>query len=482
MNQRFEKIMSTVSFPKSRDMPEATGRLRLSIFPFKMKKISSLAFFSLLAQGLVYTHAVDFTSTLEIPPPESLKRIQTREDQRDLDVRYNFVSLATGTAEAIGTDYTILTDRQDEKSLQALERLKAHHQGTLIQVPDLGVYYSSAKQREALGEKLLTTKFLAIAPRPDSFRETTVLGLFHLLRGLDSDSDIDVFPSFLLATDPQKLNAIVEQAITYKPVPAPSIQPVAISLIDSKRRINSLQKAGYFRSLFAQEGKTTPTFLIYRPKAHDAPSLGHDQVWYQQLSRQNNIVRKLPEPFESHFQKSHLVLMHGHGTVGECCRIASEVLDRNLGGKVLLSGSCFSVPPQDFDWPLKNEDQFSDATGFSIKALEQGAVCTFGHMRFSNGFRYLEPVFKELYRGASNGEAYHQLLNAALRYSPEAALRILNPVGEKRKPIQNNLLYILLGDPALVPFLPENPDSQPASPPIPPKEKTSERAAEESGP
>lgn len=406
----------------------------------------------LLLASSLWVLAVDYKTSLEIPSLENLHRVRTVEDQKKVNIQDNFVSLATDGANAVGENYTILTDHREGAYLASLEKLQRHHQGEVVQVPDLSLLYASEKERSKLKTQLRQTKYLAIAPRSDSFRENTVLALFQVLTELDSDSEIDVFPSFLIASSPEKLAEIVAQAIAYKPVAVGEIQPVAISLVDSKQRINSLQKAGYFRKFFAKQGKETPTYLVYLPRAHDAPSLGHDLIWYRQLERKKNIVRKLPAPFAEHFRRSHLVLMHGHGTVGESCRIATEALDENLGGKVVLSGSCFSAAPENFDWPLDKRDQFSDSTSFSIKALEQGAVTSFGHMRLSNGFRYLHPVFEELYAGGSNGEAYHKLLNAAFKFRPMASAQKLGPLAEGRKPIQNSLLYILLGDPALRPF------------------------------
>lgn len=402
-----------------------------------------------------YLPAIDFGSTLEIPPPESLQRIQTVDEERQLKVRNNFVSLKTEPAEAIGEGYFILTDHQESAYLNSLEKLRAHRHGTLLQVADLSSLYHNEQEREALKASLQGARYLAIAPRLASFRENTVLALFELLTELDDDPQIDVYPGFLVATEAGKLATIIENAINYQPLAAAKIQPVAISLVDSKQRIFSLQKAGYFRDFFKQRGKETPTFLVYLPRAHDAPSLGDDQLlWYQQLDQKKNIITELPAPFDDHFQQADLVIMHGHGTVGESCRIATRAMvHQDLSGKVILSGSCFSAAPENFDWPIQKKDHFEDSTSFSIKAMERGAVSSFGHMRLSNGFRYLHPLFEELYAGGSNGEAYHKLLNAIFVYRPEAASHRLTPVVVERKPMQNDLLYILFGDPALTPYL-----------------------------
>lgn len=417
-----------------------------------MKNLGVLSITSLLMAGSTWLQAIDFSETLEIPDSESLLRIRTIEDLEHQNIRDNFVSLATEEATAIGEDYTILTDHEDAAFLAPLEKLAAHREGSLVQVSDLSQLYTDKNEREKLKQKLQNTKYLAIAPRSATFSENTVLALFQILTELDADPQIDVFPSFLVASSGEKLAKIVNNAIAYEPLPLAKIQPVAISLVDSKGRINALQKAGYFRAFFAGQGKKTPTYLIYRPQAHDAPSLGEDLIWYRQLDENKNIVETLPEPFEAHFLNSNLVIMHGHGTVGESCRIATEAIEKDLSNKVILSGSCFSAAPTTFDWPLDNQDKFQDSTSFSIKAMEQGAISTFGHMRLSNGFRYQHPVFESLYAGDSNGEAYHKLINAALKYTPKAAEKMLTPTKNRRKPIQNSLLYILFGDPALAPY------------------------------
>lgn len=417
-----------------------------------MRKPRLLTCLALFTASCLSLSAVDFTSTLSIPSLESLIRIQTREDLRGQNPKDNFVSLVTSEAEAIGKGYTVLTDHQDALYLASLSKLKRHYQGALVQVKDFRDLSSNKVERERVKAELQDTRYLAIAPRTASFSENTVLSLLQLLRELDSDPQVDVFPGFLVASSPEGLATIIDTALAHRPVSQAQIQPVAISLVDSKRRTNALQKAGYFRKFFAKTKKETPTFLVYLPRAHDAPSLGHDLIWYQQLSKDKAVVQNLPDAFDEHFIKSNLVLMHGHGTVGESCRVTTNALHKDLTGKVVLSGSCFSAAPAHFDWPLEKRDQFSTQTSFSIRASELGAITSFGHMRLSNGFRYLHPVFEELYAGGSNGEAYHKLLNAALKYSPEAASELLSPIPKVRKPKQNSLLYILFGDPALHPY------------------------------
>jgi hypothetical protein len=76
-------------------------------------------------------------------------------------------------------------------------------------------------------------------------------------------------------------------------------------------------------------------------------------------------------------------------------------------------------------------------------------------MRLSSGFPHLYPVLENWLQGASVGEAYQQLINAiiGMRGFGPGNFVVEKPVKQRRIP-QNTLLYVIFGDPALVPFEP----------------------------
>ena len=147
--------------------------------------------------------------------------------------------------------------------------------------------------------------------------------------------------------------------------------------------------------------------------------------------------------------------MHGHGVPGMSCCVDIQGIPSNLQGKVLLTGSCFSASPQKSDLP-----EMRDAPGgytvkkrdaFILRAIDQGAIVAFGHQRLSSGFPHLYPVLENWLEGRTVGEAYQRLINGLINLkevkSGDFIIR-----EKKKKPAQNSLLYVVIGDPALRPF------------------------------
>ena len=76
-------------------------------------------------------------------------------------------------------------------------------------------------------------------------------------------------------------------------------------------------------------------------------------------------------------------------------------------------------------------------------------------MRLSSGFPHLYPILEKWLKGASVGEAYQQLINGLIdmRGFRPGRYVVKAPFTQRRLP-QNTLLYVVFGDPALVPFEP----------------------------
>jgi hypothetical protein len=90
---------------------------------------------------------------------------------------------------------------------------------------------------------------------------------------------------------------------------------------------------------------------------------------------------------------------------------------------------------------------------FAARYIERGATVFFGHMRLSSGFPHLYPVLEKWMSGATVGEAYQQLINAIIdmRGFRSGSYVVKQPSDQRRLP-QNALLYVIFGDPAIVPF------------------------------
>ena len=74
-----------------------------------------------------------------------------------------------------------------------------------------------------------------------------------------------------------------------------------------------------------------------------------------------------------------------------------------------------------------------------MRAVQNGAVVAFAHLRENAGFPHLYPVLEGWMNGLTVGEAYQRLLNALVA---EGGIQ----------PGANPLLYVVIGDPALQPL------------------------------
>ena len=95
----------------------------------------------------------------------------------------------------------------------------------------------------------------------------------------------------------------------------------------------------------------------------------------------------------------------------------------------------------------------SKRPAFATQCVDQGAIVFFGHMRLSSGFPHLYPVLEQWMAGKTVGESYQQLMNAimTMRGLRPGNFILADPSTAGRRLPQNILLYVVLGDPALVP-------------------------------
>ncbi|MDA7901828.1 hypothetical protein N9B48_02265, partial [bacterium] len=131
--------------------------------------------------------------SLKIPSIESLLRVDRNHlPTRQLSANSEYV-LQTQPHETAGETYVVLTDHTDSNYLESLNRLADHHGGDVIRVKDLARMGESESELERLRGELRQrkVKWVAIAPRLETFRENTVLGVWELLSSLDDDVQLD---------------------------------------------------------------------------------------------------------------------------------------------------------------------------------------------------------------------------------------------------------------------------------------------------
>ncbi|MDB4723167.1 hypothetical protein OAF55_00325 [Akkermansiaceae bacterium] len=391
------------------------------------------------------------------PKISELKRLRKGVPLSREEARNSAFLLGTEKHAVGGTQYVILTDHVDTAYLKSLKKLAAHHQGQLMSVPDLALLHEQEERFETLQKQLraIAPKYAAIAPRLESFRENMLMGMWELFSTLDSDPELDVFPGFLMASNAKAFSKLIEQSLQHNPIPIEKLKPIAISQVLRDTETRSLQKAAILRQHFRKRNLETPIVAIYGKKATTAPRLKGKQVWNLEAPGGGKFIESFSAELSSEFNESNLIIMHGHGVPGMSCSVDIQGIPSNLQGKVLLTGSCFSASPKKSDLP-----EMRDAPGgytvkkrdaFILRAIDQGAIVAFGHQRLSSGFPHLYPVLENWLEGRTVGEAYQRLINGLINLKEVKSGDFI--IREKtKKPAQNSLLYVVIGDPALRPF------------------------------
>ncbi|MEC9053749.1 MAG: hypothetical protein VX633_00475, partial [Verrucomicrobiota bacterium] len=88
----------------------------------------------------------------------------------------------------LGDSYVILTDHSAAGYLKPLQQLVRHRKATLIKIADLAEVHQPETLRGLRGKLAkLKPKYVALAPRMESYRENMLLGMWELLTTLDED-------------------------------------------------------------------------------------------------------------------------------------------------------------------------------------------------------------------------------------------------------------------------------------------------------
>jgi hypothetical protein len=401
-----------------------------------------------------------------VPPLDTLKRVARPGGLSREEASTSRYILRTEPHPVLGDAYVVVTDQTDEAYLAPLRRLAGHHKGTLVQVADLGTL-GERPAREELGRKLVESRvgYVAIAPRLESFRENMVLGLWGVLSTLDADPQLDARPGFIVAPDAASLAALVDRSIAHRPTPRASFRPFVVSQFGNNTPVGtrSVQKLGVMRALFSQLGVETPG-LVVRQFPGEEPRLEGDDLWVARTRGPRALLSDLPAPAARAFNDASLVVMFGHGTPGVTCGIRVEAFDRlRFADKVVLCGSCMSAAPVQSDWKAMavgpdGAPVVADRKRFLMEAVEGGAVVTYAHMRLNAGFPHLFPVVESMLRGETVGEAYQRLIDGLLGWTrlgaDDLVLSRADQDDQREVMRRNQMLYVIVGDPALHPFSP----------------------------
>ena len=316
---------------------------------------------------------------LAIPKIHQLPRIDSTQRPTAQAARNSAFLLKTRKHAVTGSGYVIITDHQDATYEKALQQLKAHHSATILRVPNLASWHSDAAAIAKLRNKLrdIKPKYVAIAPRLQSFHENMLLGMWELLSTLDEDPYLDALPGILVASNSKSFARLIDQSTSTSSVVKDQLRPLAISQVQRAAETRSLQKAGILRDYFAGAGYQTPIVAIYGNGANSAPRLAGKQVWNLTLPGPRKFVEQFPEDAAKAITQSNLIIMHGHGIPGMSCSVDLKGLPADLSGKILLAGSCFSAAPDKSvlgamrQAPGGYEVKKRDA--FVIRAIDQGS-------------------------------------------------------------------------------------------------------------
>jgi hypothetical protein len=402
------------------------------------------------------------TQEFTIPAISDLPRIDRQSPRPAMAILRNSAFILKLKHHApLGGGYVIITDHTDDQYIAALRDLAEYRRAKIIHVPDLGEIYQTdilTTVRKQLMD--LKPQFVAIAPRLESYRENMLLGMWELLSTLDDDKYLDAYPGVLLASDAKSFAALIQRSIKFQSITQKQLKPMAISQVPSNQESRSLQKAGILRNVFSTYGLQTPTIAIYTPTADDAPHLSGSQTWNIQMKNKGDFIKKFEPAAATALAEASLVIMHGHGSPGMSCSVDIDGILTRSNNQLVLSGSCFAAAPVKTDFPkmtrIPGGYAVTPRQSFSTRYIDRGATVFFGHMRLSSGFPHLYPVLEKWMQGKSVGESYQQLVNALMDmrgFGPGKFVVTEAAPGQRGVP-QNTLLYVIIGDPALIPLQP----------------------------
>jgi hypothetical protein len=401
-----------------------------------------------------------FATELPVPAISDVTRVDRSTPPSRQEATTATFILKTTPHPTAGDAYVIVTDQTDKAFLDPLERLAKFHHGSIVHVQDLGALRSDAAERNQLISSLRRAqpRFVAIAPELPSFTENMLLGMWYVLTMLSDDQQLAVFPGILVAPDQTAFNALIDRSINYHPQAVAQMRPFVMGQVIGPKPFDqrSLQKVRMMRNFFADYGCTTHSLVILTYKAVKegvtvAPAT--DQ-WQAAINEPSLSIKTIAPEVRPTLDDASLLLMFGHGNPGIACSLAvSAFHDVKMAGKIVLCGDCYSAAPAESDdspvsygpngQPIQRNDE-----SFAMRAVENGSVVVYAHMRENFGFPHLFPVLEAWMDGLTVGEAYQRQINALIAFNDFSAHDLIARDIED----VDSLLYVIIGDPALQPL------------------------------
>jgi hypothetical protein len=351
---------------------------------------------------------------------------------------------------------------QDDASMLAVKKLLTHRQGKLLKVDSLQKLSSDPKAREQLRVRLLKLKprYVAVVPKVESYRENTLLALWDVFTRLDKDPYLDVYPGVLVGSDAKSLSALIERSIKYDAAKQPKNFFGISQIFDPGYK--SFQKIEVLKGSLKKAGYTSANLTINSiPGLENRagfPAASGKNHWVLQGSRRSPVA-KLPELARAKLEKSSLTMLFGHGVPGRVVGMEVNALNNvDLSNQVILSGCCYSGVGMATDCAMAGPVAGSldpKLKRFSLTMVDRGAVAVFCHMRLNMGFPHVYPMLESYLENRSLGESYQRLINALIEgqggFTPQWYTK-QTPARSTQSRKMNQLLYMQIGDPALVPI------------------------------
>ncbi len=405
---------------------------------------------------------------LDVVPIEKIKRADKETRLSPEEAQSRMFILKTAPHPTIGDAYVIVTDHADDGYGRAIERLAKHHSGSVIRLEDLTEIARDAQARDKLRNQLIAARprYVAVAPRLASYRENLLLSMWEVLTSLDADPQLDALPGILIAPSEAAFAALVDRSINYQPRAAHDVRPLVIGQVGDDQSImgqRSLQKVEILKKHFARYGlKTSSIITRVFPSPTAEKDEASDERWIVAAAGPRRFITALPAPAKQALDQSSVVLMFGHGVPGMTCSLDVKAFQNvTMNDNVVLCGSCFSAAPLESDFPAMRRgpggmEIRNDRERFLMRTIENGAIVAYGHMRENSGFPHLYPVLESWIEGLSVGEGYQRLLNAIIDmdgFSPGQFILTAADTDNRRAVMRRTgLLYVIVGDPALVPL------------------------------
>ncbi|GIS63430.1 MAG: hypothetical protein CM1200mP2_56550 [Planctomycetaceae bacterium] len=211
---------------------------------------------------------------LEIPDVSQLVRVDRKKRPSRAEMKNSAFILKTRPHPVAGDRYVVLTDHREASFLSSLQRLAKARDGIILKVDDLATLGQDPKKLVSIRQKLrdARVRFLAVAPRKESFRENMVLGLWELTSTLDADPQVDVLPGILLASTARHLSGLVDRSLRHKPLPVSQLKPLAISQVPRAEELRPPAEGGSAEEVVREDGCHNPDRGCVQPSGREGGS------------------------------------------------------------------------------------------------------------------------------------------------------------------------------------------------------------------